>query len=131
LRIKLIARNSDRIKELGKIWRLANPEKVRATNARRWARKASSPGNFKHDDLTAKLAAQNFKCAAPHCGIDVRDEYSIDHKIPLSRGGSNWPDNIQILCVRCNSSKRDRTMEEWLATPMARKRASLKESVTI
>jgi 5-methylcytosine-specific restriction endonuclease McrA len=34
---------------------------------------------------------------------------------PLSRGGSNWPSNLQLLCKTCNSSKNNRTMEEWLA----------------
>ncbi len=37
----------------------------------------------------------------------------IDHVFPLSRGGSNDPDNLTVACVSCNSSKRDKTVSEW------------------
>ncbi len=40
------------------------------------------------------------------CG---KTEYlEFDHIIPLSRGGANTANNIQILCRRCNSLKSDR-----------------------
>ena len=38
---------------------------------------------------------------------------SLDHIIPISRGGSDCLDNLQILTVFENFSKRDLTMEEW------------------
>lgn len=41
------------------------------------------------------------KCAM--CGSTERLE--IDHIIPLARGGSNDPDNLQILCRHCNRRK--------------------------
>jgi 5-methylcytosine-specific restriction endonuclease McrA len=31
----------------------------------------------------------------------------------VSRGGSNWPANIQLLCAWCNRSKGAKLMEEW------------------
>ena len=39
------------------------------------------------------------------CGADDYLEY--DHLIPVSKGGSNTPANIQLLCRRCNSEKSD------------------------
>jgi 5-methylcytosine-specific restriction endonuclease McrA len=33
--------------------------------------------------------------------------------VPLSRGGSNWTENIQLLCVSCNDEKRAFTQEEY------------------
>ena len=39
---------------------------------------------------------------------------SIDHIVPLSRGGSNDDDNIQLLCLPCNLSKGQMNMEEFM-----------------
>lgn len=41
-----------------------------------------------------------------HCGS--ADELTVDHIVPLSRGGENELENMQILCKSCNSRKRDR-----------------------
>lgn len=37
---------------------------------------------------------------------DVPGVYlSIDHVVPRCRGGSSEPDNLQVLCVPCNTKK--------------------------
>lgn len=36
-----------------------------------------------------------------------------DHVIPLSRGGSNDPENLVAACMPCNSSKADKLLSEW------------------
>jgi hypothetical protein len=46
-----------------------------------------------------------------HCG--ATDNLEIDHKTPISRGGSCELDNLQALCRPCNRSKGRKTMEEW------------------
>lgn len=38
----------------------------------------------------------------------------VDHKIPISRGGSCELENLQSLCRNCNSKKGTLTMEEFL-----------------
>jgi 5-methylcytosine-specific restriction endonuclease McrA len=50
------------------------------------------------------------KCV--YCG--AVDKLSLDHYIPLSRGGANGPENLVTACQPCNSSKRDKTPQEWL-----------------
>lgn len=40
----------------------------------------------------------------------------IDHVIPLAKGGSDTMDNVQTAHFRCNSLKRDLSMEEYQAT---------------
>jgi hypothetical protein len=44
------------------------------------------------------------KCA--RCGSRERLEY--DHIVPVAKGGSNTPRNIELLCEQCNRSKSDR-----------------------
>lgn len=40
------------------------------------------------------------------CG--ATEEITIDHIIPVAKGGSNDRDNLQTLCRSCNSHKRTR-----------------------
>ena len=36
------------------------------------------------------------------------NKLTIDHIRPRSRGGTDDPSNLQVLCRKCNSSKKDR-----------------------
>lgn len=38
---------------------------------------------------------------------------TIDHKIPISRGGTNKKENLTIACRSCNCTKMDKTPEEF------------------
>jgi len=40
----------------------------------------------------------------------------VDHKLPQAKGGTDHPDNPQLLCSGCNRSKGSRTMAEWKAS---------------
>lgn len=52
---------------------------------------------FKRDQFTCVLCSRS--------GRGVKLE--LDHKIPLSKGGSNNNDNLQTLCFECNRGKRN------------------------
>ena len=41
--------------------------------------------------------------------------FTVDHIIPRSRGGTDHPDNLQLLCAACNSLKGSRTQPELIA----------------
>ena len=105
-------------KERNRRARAENPEKYRELDRVRWqrykARKLNAPGTFTADDVGRIVAEQGGKCV--YCDALLDDGYEIDHKTPLSRGGSNWPENMQALCRRCNRSKGARTHDEVLAS---------------
>jgi hypothetical protein len=46
-------------------------------------------------------------CACRHCGATTN--LHVDHIKPRAKGGHDDLDNLQILCQRCNSAKRDLT----------------------
>ena len=50
---------------------------------------------------------------ATHFPFRVMD---VDHILPRSRGGTDHPDNLQLLCSGCNRSKGGKTMAEWRAS---------------
>ena len=58
------------------------------------------------------IAMQKSNGLCVRCGATERLE--VDHIVPVSRGGTNEIDNLQMLCKSCNASKRDKTMEEWI-----------------
>lgn len=41
---------------------------------------------------------------------------TIDHKIPLARGGSSKRFNLTCACYACNQAKADMTDEEFIAS---------------
>jgi 5-methylcytosine-specific restriction endonuclease McrA len=88
-----------------------NPEVYRAARARRRARKKLAEGNFTSRDITAIGAKQNWKCK--NCEVTIKIKYHIDHIMPLALGGSNWPDNLALLCPSCNLRKSDKHPDIW------------------
>jgi 5-methylcytosine-specific restriction endonuclease McrA len=91
--------------EVVKNWRKANPEAYRAQVQTRHAREASAEGKHTAADLKERLKQQKGRCA--YCGVSIKTTWTVDHIIALSQGGSNWPHNIQLLCLKCNTSKQD------------------------
>lgn len=125
---ELAARPSSKAKAVARAggWRLANKEK-RFTYSRsyyaankdkayenwrtRRARKLSAEGSFSRSDIRRLHVLQRGKCA--NCTKPIPLGYHADHITPLSKGGSNWPANIQLLCPLCNSKKYNKDPIQW------------------
>lgn len=48
------------------------------------------------------------------CDRLTSETFSVDHVIPLARGGFHVPENLAASCITCNKSKNDKLVSEWL-----------------
>jgi 5-methylcytosine-specific restriction endonuclease McrA len=127
-------RNKDRLEEYQRRGLEKNPEMMREANRRSYgkhrermlaikkayaqahrelrlmiahryrARKNGNGGSFTPEEWTQLKARYDYTCL--RCGQREPDiQLSVDHVIPISKGGSNNIDNIQPLCRSCNSAK--------------------------
>jgi 5-methylcytosine-specific restriction endonuclease McrA len=95
--------NKDKISEKDRKWRTENPDKHAAKERNRRSRKRLAEGLHTADDVKGLHDQQKGKCAC--CGVKLGNRYHVDHIVPLFRGGTNWPNNLQLLCAPCNLSK--------------------------
>jgi 5-methylcytosine-specific restriction endonuclease McrA len=108
-------------------WKINNPKKLAEHNHKyhmnhkeqgrvnvtnRQARLAKAQGKHTAGDVLRLFKEQGGKCA--YCGIELIEKYHVDHIIPISRGGSNYPSNLAISCQFCNESKGAKLLEEWI-----------------
>ena len=86
-------------------WKAANPTRLRQYKQTRRARKRRA---FKeHVSLEEVIRRDKNRCGI--CGTIVAiGMESLDHVLPLSRGGEHSYRNVQLAHKRCNSSKGDR-----------------------
>lgn len=100
---KWAANNPERVREKSKRYRDTHPEAVTADRQMRRARLLQAEGVHTAKDIQILLSLQKYKCV--YCSASIKDNYHIDHIEPLSKGGSNWPHNLQATCPKCNLNK--------------------------
>lgn len=76
----------------------------------RAAREAAAPGmtRAKRESLLRTWRAERRACA--YCGDPAT---TVDHVVPLVRGGTNWEGNLAPACRKCNGSKAGYLVIEW------------------
>lgn len=128
------SRNADKLLEMGKAYRRKNRDKIiarcadyyarnrdryskyrsenrhiaSANERKRRARLAGAEGSHTHEDIDRIFKMQRGACV--YCKVRLNKsgggKMHVDHIQPISKGGSNWPHNLQLLCPRCNLTKR-------------------------
>ena len=93
-------------------WQKANPERRSAYAAARRAAKARTP---KGRQATPAQVKALFASYAGRCVYCSKPATTLDHVVPLKKGGTNELDNLAPACVTCNSSKRHSTLLVWMA----------------
>ncbi len=91
--------------------RRKDKDNSRADYARIRAKKWGCEGSYTGQELKDLFIRQGGKCA--ECRIPLTSKYEADHKIPLKIGGSNFIENIQILCLKCNRAKSCLNPADW------------------
>lgn len=73
---------------------------------KRRAKKFGAEGSHGWRDILRKWDEQGGICAL--CPKTLNGGFHVDHIMPLSKGGSDWPENIQLTCPPCNIRKSNR-----------------------
>jgi 5-methylcytosine-specific restriction endonuclease McrA len=82
-------------------WQKQNPERYRAIQARRRARRRDATVvRFTREQILAKVAYWGGRCWICGGSYEV-----IDHVKPLARGGAHMLSNLRPACRTCNLSK--------------------------
>ena len=85
----------------------ANPEVKRATEAKRKATKRDN-SKFK---ISTKELKDLYAGPCSYCGAS--GEMTLDHVVPISRGGVHGVSNLVPACGPCNFSKGQKLLIEW------------------
>lgn len=89
-----------------------DPWPKRLSELRHRMLRIKAPGQFTRAELYARLDYWGWRCRYCRCELDAK-ALTLDHRIPLYRGGTNWLANIVPACKPCNSSKRIKTESEY------------------
>lgn len=98
--------NPEKSRQSHSAWVSRNREHFYALLAKRRARKKNAAGEYTESEIAELHRKQRGKCAACHCKLP--SNFHRDHIFPISKGGSNWISNIQLLCPTCNCQKKDK-----------------------
>ena len=64
----------------------------------------------------AKIVEEKLKLPCEYCGCKLtRKNLNVDHKMPVSRGGSFDGDNLAYVCDKCNKAKAELSYDEFKA----------------
>ena len=107
-RSKSYYNNSEHVALKNKKWAANNPVARRNINrlsSQNRDKRIKLDGGKLSTGLVAKLLMlQRGKCACG-CGKPLNNEFHMDHRMPIAKGGRHHDDNMQLLLPLCNMQK--------------------------
>lgn len=113
---KYYEKNKELFRDYNRSWRENNRIKFRDKQRKRSLLKKGISGSHSIAEWENLKKEHNYNCV--ECGInetEIKKYYKFpynkltrDHKIPITKGGSDNIENIAPLCVSCNSRKKNR-----------------------
>jgi hypothetical protein len=102
----------DVVKENSKKWFREHPDEVRIRNRNRLAKVNNAPGNgWSVKEEKQLIEDYGHRCA--YCDKKT-DKITMDHIVPITRGGTHSIENIAPACGSCNSSKHNKPLLVWM-----------------
>ena len=98
--------NRDRIARTSSAWAKNNVEKRRGYWQKYRSLKVANSFEINNSEIEKLYKSDCFYCGAP-------EDITLDHVVPLSRGGRHSIGNIVPACGKCNYSKNNKTIVEW------------------
>jgi 5-methylcytosine-specific restriction endonuclease McrA len=100
------------VKKYRNNWSDEQKAKHRIHAKNRKAMLKGAAGRITLGDVRRSFESQNGICLA--CSVVLGDAFHVDHIMPIKLGGTNYPENIQILCPTCNLSKAAKHPDVWM-----------------
>lgn len=101
--------NKEKILDLNRRYLANNREKIRKQGQLSYAKRKANGGTFTNDEWFALCNQFGNVCVC--CGEQER--LTVDHIIPITKGGTSDIGNLQPLCKSCNSRKGDRIIIDY------------------
>lgn len=111
------ARDPEKIRKQNRQHREKNPYNIAVIVARNRASKFGVKSTLTQNEWKGVVQSHDFLCHI--CGREVSleigspEKLSLDHILPMSRGGENVKENVAPSHRRCNQNRTDMTISEF------------------
>lgn len=108
--------NPERVAASQRAWCDANPEQKALSDQRNHARRKGAEGhgfNSPCDWYDAFTLGWGDACCYCECAFTIENPWTLEHIVPISRGGSHHPENLAPACRRCNYEKHNTLLANW------------------